>query len=106
MCGIRIANAVFLSPMESGPRVSESTRHAEWQERDEALMHRYADGDTDAFKELFRRYEPRACAFFLKRTGSRQRSCSFPVWRSNRSMRHQAFGQAGSLVLERAPTTA
>lgn len=37
-------------------------------------MARYADGDARAFEELFQRYEPRAYAFFLKRTGSRERS--------------------------------
>jgi len=37
-------------------------------------MARYADGDTDAFEALFERYEPRAFAFFLKRTGSADRA--------------------------------
>ncbi len=37
-------------------------------------MARYAAGDPDAFDELFRRYEPRAYGFFLKRTGSPQRA--------------------------------
>jgi RNA polymerase sigma factor (sigma-70 family) len=41
---------------------------------DEILMERYADGDREAFDELFRRYEPRAYAFFVKRTGSRERA--------------------------------
>jgi len=41
---------------------------------DEALMRRYSDGDTEAFDELFRRYEPRAFAFFIKRTHSRERA--------------------------------
>ncbi len=41
---------------------------------DEALMARYAGGDKNAFEELFRRYEPRAYAFFRKRTGSRERA--------------------------------
>jgi len=41
---------------------------------DEALMARYADGEAEAFDELFRRYEPRAYAFFLKRTGSPERA--------------------------------
>jgi len=41
---------------------------------DELLMARYARGDADAFDDLFRRYEPRAYAFFLRRTGSRERS--------------------------------
>lgn len=41
---------------------------------DEALMARYADGDTEAFDELFRRYEPRAYAFFLRRIGSPERA--------------------------------
>jgi len=37
-------------------------------------MGRYAAGDPEAFDELFRRYEPRAYVFFLKRTGSPQRA--------------------------------
>ena len=41
---------------------------------DETLMARYADGDVEAFEELFGRYEPRAFGFFLKRTGSPERS--------------------------------
>lgn len=41
---------------------------------DELLMARYADGDARAFEELFRRYEPRAYAYFLKRTGSPERA--------------------------------
>ncbi len=41
---------------------------------DEMLMARYADGDARAFEELFRRYEPRAYAYFVKRTGSPERA--------------------------------
>jgi RNA polymerase sigma-70 factor (ECF subfamily) len=41
---------------------------------DEALMARYADGDEEAFVELFRRYEPRAYVYFLRRTGAPQRA--------------------------------
>jgi RNA polymerase sigma-70 factor (ECF subfamily) len=37
-------------------------------------MAHYADGDAHAFDELFRRYEPRAYAFFLRRTGSPERA--------------------------------
>jgi len=37
-------------------------------------MARYGDGDAEAFDELFRRYERRAYAFFLRRTGSPERS--------------------------------
>jgi RNA polymerase sigma-70 factor (ECF subfamily) len=37
-------------------------------------MARYADGDGEAFDELFRRYEPRAYGFFVRRTGSRERA--------------------------------
>ena len=37
-------------------------------------MARYASGDAEAFDQLFRRYEPRAYAFFLKRTSSPQRA--------------------------------
>jgi RNA polymerase sigma factor (sigma-70 family) len=49
-------------------------RGAASQLPDEALMERYADGDAQAFDELFRRYEPRAYAFFLRRTGSPERA--------------------------------
>lgn len=41
---------------------------------DERLMERYASGDGDAFQELFRRYERRAFAYFLRRTGCEQRA--------------------------------
>jgi RNA polymerase sigma-70 factor (ECF subfamily) len=41
---------------------------------DEDLMRRYADGDSAAFDELFRRYEPRAYAFFYRRTNSEERA--------------------------------
>lgn len=41
---------------------------------DEDLMARYGTGDAASFEEVFRRYEQRAYAFFLKRTGSRERS--------------------------------
>jgi RNA polymerase sigma-70 factor (ECF subfamily) len=41
---------------------------------DETLMARYVAGDARAFEELFRRYEPRAYAYFLKRTGSPERA--------------------------------
>jgi len=41
---------------------------------DEALMVLYADGDAEAFDELFRRHESRAYAYFLKRTGSPDRA--------------------------------
>ena len=37
-------------------------------------MARYADGDVESFGELFRRYEPRIYAFFLRRTGSDERA--------------------------------
>lgn len=37
-------------------------------------MARYAAGNSRAFEELFRRYEPRAYVFFLRRTGSPQRA--------------------------------
>ena len=40
---------------------------------DESLMTRYAAGDHEAFEELFARYEPRAYAFFLRRTASPDR---------------------------------
>jgi RNA polymerase sigma-70 factor (ECF subfamily) len=41
---------------------------------DEDLMGRYAYGDTAAFDELFRRYEPRAYNFFYRRTSSAERA--------------------------------
>jgi len=41
---------------------------------DEVLMARYVEGDTKAFEALFQRYEQRAYAFFLKRTGARHRA--------------------------------
>ena len=41
---------------------------------DETLMERYADGDARAFDEIFRRYEPRAYAFFVARTRSPERA--------------------------------
>ena len=37
-------------------------------------MERYADGDGDAFDELFRRYEPRAYSYFLRLTRSAERA--------------------------------
>ena len=44
------------------------------EDSDETLMGRYADGDTGAFEALFERYEPRAYAYFLSRTGSVDRA--------------------------------
>lgn len=41
---------------------------------DSALMERYALGDGRAFEQLFRRYEGRAYAFFLRRTRSPDRA--------------------------------
>jgi RNA polymerase sigma factor (sigma-70 family) len=41
---------------------------------DETLMEKYADGDTGAFEELFRRFEPRAYFYFTRRTGSPERA--------------------------------
>lgn len=41
---------------------------------DETLMERYRDGDSAAFDELFRRYEPRAYAYFVRRTHSADRA--------------------------------
>jgi RNA polymerase sigma-70 factor (ECF subfamily) len=55
--------------MEGGSR-----HHADPDTPDEVLMARYADGDAAAFEGLFRRYEPRAYAFFVRRTGSRERA--------------------------------
>ena len=52
----------------------ENGRPARRESPDESLMARYADGEAEAFDELFRRYEPRAYAFFLKRTGSPERA--------------------------------
>lgn len=36
---------------------------------DEVLMARYAEGDAESFEILFQRYEARAYAYFLRRTG-------------------------------------
>ncbi len=41
---------------------------------DEVLMARYVAGDANAFEALFHRYERRAYVYFLKRTGSPERS--------------------------------
>jgi RNA polymerase sigma-70 factor (ECF subfamily) len=41
---------------------------------DEALMARYADGDPEAFDQLFRRYEGRVYAFFVRRSGCPERA--------------------------------
>ncbi|MEX2208765.1 MAG: RNA polymerase sigma factor [Myxococcota bacterium] len=41
---------------------------------DETLMERYIDGDAASFEELFRRCEPSAYRYFLKRTHSRERA--------------------------------
>lgn len=41
---------------------------------DEALMERYANGESRVFDELFRRYENRAFAYFVRRTGSPDRA--------------------------------
>jgi RNA polymerase sigma-70 factor (ECF subfamily) len=41
---------------------------------DEELMTLYADGDAEAFDELFRRHEARAYAYFSKRTRSPERA--------------------------------
>jgi RNA polymerase sigma-70 factor (ECF subfamily) len=49
-------------------------RTSEGDATDEILMARYADGDEEAFGELFGRYEPRAYGFFVRRTGSRERA--------------------------------
>jgi RNA polymerase sigma-70 factor, ECF subfamily len=37
-------------------------------------MERYVDGDSAAFNELFRRYEPRAFSYFFRRTRSADRA--------------------------------
>ncbi len=41
---------------------------------DGELMGRYADGDAEAFDELFSRYDKRAFGYFLRRTGSEDRA--------------------------------
>lgn len=41
---------------------------------DETLMERYADGDDEAFEEIFRRYESSAHAFFVRGTGCPERA--------------------------------
>ena len=51
-----------------------STHRASSETPDEALMERYVDGDSAAFNELFRRYEPRAFSYFLRRTRSADRA--------------------------------
>src|SRR5262245_9474069 len=50
---------------------SSAHRSARNEAADETLMERYADGDPEAFEELFRRYEPRA--FCLLRAPDRFR---------------------------------
>ncbi|RIL07210.1 MAG: hypothetical protein DCC71_03685 [Proteobacteria bacterium] len=58
-----------MSPLQTGGQGDA------WRDvPDETLMVRYADGDTEAFGELFRRHEARAYAFFLKRSGSTHRA--------------------------------
>lgn len=55
--------------------MSEARGHAVTrQASDESLMARYADGDVEAFDELFRRYEARVHAFFVRRTGSAEQA--------------------------------
>ena len=55
--------------------MSETDRSMDWREAaDETLMARYVAGDGQAFEELFQRYEKRAYVFFLRRTGSPDRS--------------------------------
>ena len=51
-----------------------SRRPARREIPDDALMARYADGDEEAFEELFRRYERRAYAYFAARAGSPERA--------------------------------
>lgn len=54
--------------------MSRMERAARQGASDEALMARYADGELQAFEELFQRYESRAYVFFLRRTGSPERA--------------------------------
>lgn len=54
-------------PTSNGPTAHEEVP-------DETLMAGYIDGDASAFDELFRRYEPRAYAYFIKRTRSSERA--------------------------------
>jgi RNA polymerase sigma-70 factor (ECF subfamily) len=55
--------------------MNQESRVESWNDLpDERLMARYAHGDVAAFEELFRRHEPQAYAFFLKRTGSPDRA--------------------------------
>jgi len=55
--------------------MTDTARRANPRElSDESLMVRYAAGDPEAFEALFRRYEPRAYAFFLRRTSSPERA--------------------------------
>jgi len=55
--------------------MSETTSRTVTSEAsDESLMARYADGEVEAFDELFRRYEARVYAFFVRRTGSAEQA--------------------------------
>jgi len=60
--------------MKAGDVWMSSRPRKHHDDSDERLMDRYASGDAEAFDLLFRRYEPRAYAFFLKRTSSPQRA--------------------------------
>jgi len=67
-------DAVVSSVMKAGDVWMSSRPRKHHDDSDERLMDRYASGDAEAFDLLFRRYEPRAYAFFLKRTSSPQRA--------------------------------
>ncbi|MBW2316528.1 MAG: sigma-70 family RNA polymerase sigma factor [Deltaproteobacteria bacterium] len=41
----------------------------EWDAEDEVLVREIAQGDTDAFRKIFKRYYPRVYAFVLRRLG-------------------------------------
>lgn len=71
-CRMQTHPGVTNTGLAGMPRSSRTTAHSEVS--DEALMGRYSDGDTSAFETLFERYEPRAYAFFLGRTGSLERA--------------------------------
>jgi len=72
---MEIAYPCFLSPDEEVLRMPTRQPHSSVGAlSDEILMGQYMAGDSAAFDELFRRYEWRAFAFFVKRTQSPERA--------------------------------
>jgi RNA polymerase sigma-70 factor (ECF subfamily) len=73
--GEQALGAVLSVTKGEAGRMPERIRgHTLYEVPDEALMARYADGDPEAFEQLFRRYESRVYAFFVRRTGSPERA--------------------------------